>query len=109
MIINNYPQPIQTMFQTIRDLIFISLEHEKTGHIEEKLWAKLPSYYVEDRFIRIIPFKDHLNIEADFHPFKEQLSAYKMTPKGMMQLYVNQAIPEDLLLHVFRHTLKARY
>lgn len=33
-------------------------------NIDEKLWAKLPSFYVDDNYIRIIPFKDHINIEG---------------------------------------------
>lgn len=38
--------------------------YESTSrNIDEKLWAKLPSFYVNDNFIRLIPFKDHINIE----------------------------------------------
>ena len=37
--------------------------YESTSrNIDEKLWAKLPSFYVNDNFIRLIPFKDHINI-----------------------------------------------
>lgn len=33
--------------------------------IEEKMWAKIPSYYYGEKFVRIIPFKDHINVEAE--------------------------------------------
>lgn len=31
---------------------------------QETMWAKLLGYYVGELFIRLIPFKDHINIEA---------------------------------------------
>ena len=33
--------------------------------LEEKLWAKLPGYYNGKNFIRLIPFKDYINIFAN--------------------------------------------
>ena len=90
-------------FYSIHELIFGSASKK----IAEKLWAKLPSYYVEDRFIRIIPFKDHINIEANAVPFyKEELSEYKITPKGMLQIFHNQPIPIKLLEEIFKKTLE---
>lgn len=47
--------------------LFLSVREEilnSSSLIEEKMWAKLPSYYVGDKFIRLILFKDHLNIEC---------------------------------------------
>lgn len=70
------------------------------------MWAKLPSYYVGEHFVRLIPFKDHINIEAKqivYH--KDKLTGYKITPKGMLQIYPNQNIPHDMLMKIFYETL----
>ena len=41
------------------------LIYESTSqNIDERLWAKLPSFYVNNNYVRFIPFKDHVNIEA---------------------------------------------
>lgn len=58
--------------------------------MKEKLWAKLPSYYIEDKFIRLIPFKDHINIEAkSILQYKKELKEFKITLKGMLQIYIS--------------------
>ena len=75
--------------------------------IDEKLWAKLPSFYVNDNFVRLIPFKDHINIEAKalvFH--KDELSGYKITPKGMLQIFHNQQVPCELLKMIFKESFE---
>lgn len=75
--------------------------------VTEKLWASLPSFYSGDRFIRVIPFKDHVNIEAGTITLHTQeLSEYKITSKGMLQIYHNQPIPADVLGVVFRECLE---
>ncbi len=74
--------------------------------VEVKLWAKLPSYYVGDSYVRLIPFKDHINIEAlAVVQFKEVLNDYKITPKGMLQIFINQDIPSDILKQIMIETL----
>ena len=55
-----YCDDIHNLFTRLRKLIIQSVPCE----IEKKIWAKLPSYYLRDKFIRIIPFKDYMNIEA---------------------------------------------
>ncbi|WMJ87168.1 DUF1801 domain-containing protein [Anaerocolumna sp. MB42-C2] len=75
--------------------------------ITEKLWAKLPSYYVGNNFVRIIPFKDHINIEANaVISHKDDLGDYKITPKGMLQIFHNQLIPDEILKVVFKESLE---
>lgn len=54
--IKKYCSEIQNLFDELRELIILSVPNE----IEERLWAKLPSYYIGKKFIRIIPFKDHM-------------------------------------------------
>ena len=72
----------------------------------DKFWAKLPSFYVGEKFIRIIPFKDHINIEAEaIMEHKQQLEQFKITPKGMLQIYLNQGIPSNVLTTIFNETL----
>ena len=60
MYMDKYPVDINEMFCELRQIVFESISCES----EETLWAKLPSYYVGERFVRLIPFKDHVNIEA---------------------------------------------
>lgn len=99
---DKYPDEIRELYKKLSAIIYDSVSHE----IEEKLWAKLPSYYVKDSFVRLIPFKDHINIEACavvWH--KEQLEGYKITPKGMLQIYLNQNIPFDVIKQICMDTL----
>lgn len=101
--IENYSREIQELFRELRNLIWQSAP---SVEIEEKLWAKLPSYYVGDRFIRIIPFKDHINIEAAaIMEHKKELEGFKITPKGMLQIYLNENLPGDILETIFKVTL----
>lgn len=101
--INKYGSEVQNLFIEVRELII----HSVPGEIEEKLWAKLPSYYFGNRFVRIIPFKDHINIVAEaIIEYKTQLVQYKLTPKGILQIYLNQDIPKNVLATIFRETLK---
>lgn len=74
--------------------------------LEEGLWAKFPSYYAGKSFVRLIPFKDHINIEAAVISYKEELADYKITPKGMLQIYLKQDIPSEILKRIFAETLK---
>lgn len=68
----------------------------------EKLWAKIPSFYYKDQFIRLIPFKDHINIEAKaVLSFKDLLVGYNITPKGMLQIYHGEPIPYEVLKKIF--------
>lgn len=89
-----------------RFFMLYKLIYESTPRsIEERLWAKLPSFYVDDNFIRLIPFKDHINIEAKaviFH--KDELSEHKITPKGMLQIFHNQQVPCELLKVIFEES-----
>lgn len=99
--IDKYPSEIIDMFNDLRKLIFDSVSCE----LEEILWAKIPSYYVGESFVRLIPFKDHINIEAQaIIQHKEELVGYKITPKGMVQIYLKQDIPHDILKQIFAQT-----
>ena len=101
--IDKYPSEIMDMYNDLRKMIFDSVSCEP----EETLWAKLPSYYVGESFVRLIPFKDHINIEAQaVMQHQEELAGYKITPKGMMQIYLNQDIPYDVLRQIFAETLE---
>lgn len=101
--LKKYPKEIADMFTALRQLIYDST----SALLNETMWAKLPSYYLNDKFVRLIPFKDHINIEAQsIIQHKDELSDYKITPKGMLQIYVNQTIPGDILLKIFAEALE---
>ena len=85
--IEKYPSEIIDMYNDLRKIIFDSVSCE----LEETIWAKLPSYYVGESFVRLIPFKDHINVEAKaVIQHEEELARYKITPKGMVQIYLKQ-------------------
>ncbi len=101
--VNQFPDDIIRLFSTLRDTVFSCVSDD----IEEKMWAKLPSYYSGEKFIRLIPFKDHINIEASsMAKYKEKLNGYKLTPKGMLQIFPDNEIPTDILKQAFKETLK---
>ncbi len=101
--ISKYPSELIDMYNNLRQLIFESVSREP----EETLWAKLPTYNVGEAFVRLIPFKDHINIEAQaVIQHKEELAGYKITPKGMVQVYLNQDIPCEVLKQIFAETLE---
>ena len=90
------------MFTALRQLIL----DNRIDTLEETVWAKLPSYYNGDKVVRLIPFKDHINIEASaILQHKDKLADYKITAKGMLQIYLKQEIPSDILKQVFAETL----
>lgn len=100
--LDKYPEEIKELYISLRTLIMNAISQQ----VEERLWVKLPSYYVGENLVRLIPFKDHINIEAKaVFCHEEELEGYKITPKGMLQIFLNQDIPIDLLNKIFRETL----
>lgn len=100
--IEKYPVEIIDLYQQLRQLIFESAASAP----EETLWARMPSYYVGESFVRLIPFKDHINIEAKaIMQHKEELAGFKITPKGMLQIYVKQDVPVEILKQILAKTL----
>lgn len=99
--ISKYPPSIVGLFQQLRQIILDSAPCAP----EETLWARLPSYYVGEAFVRLIPFKDHINIEAAALPLhRDELPGCKFTPKGMLQLSPGQDIPLTALARLFAQT-----
>lgn len=99
----SYPQEIAELCFVVREAIYALPQLE----IEEKMWAKMPSFYCGSRFVRIIPFKNHINIEASsFALHKEKFEGYAFTPKGMLQLFPNQKMDMELLRQAFLDTLR---
>jgi uncharacterized protein YdhG (YjbR/CyaY superfamily) len=101
--LEKFDDETRTRFMMLYELI-----HESTSQtIEEKLWAKLPSFYVGDNFVRIIPFKDHLNIEAKaIISHKKSLNEYQMTPKGMLQIKHTQRVPREELKKIIQESFE---
>ena len=105
-VISKFEPKIQLLFYNLRCLVFRSIQNNSSLHLKETTWANLPSYYVGDRFIRIIPFKDHINIEASAILLnRDKLNGFKITPKGMLQIYLNQEIPKEELIKIFFESL----
>lgn len=99
--LDRYPDEIKELFEKMRDIIYSA-----APAAEEKLWAKLPSYYAGERFVRLIPFKDHINVEATaIVNHRDELAGYSVTPKGMLQIGLKNALPAELLERIFRETL----
>ena len=89
--LKKYPENVVILFEILRRLIYESVDCD----ISETLWAKIP-----------IPFKDHINVEAQgITAHKGELTGYKITPKGMLQIFVNEEVPADVLKKIFKETL----
>lgn len=100
--ISKYPDEIKSLYLRLRDIILES----SPAMPDEKLWAKLPSYYAGDRFIRLIPFKDHINIEAAaIKAHAVELCDFKLTPKGMLRAEPKKELPANLA-QIFAETLR---
>lgn len=103
VILDKYSNEIQDKYLELQMLIMGSVDDA----VVERLWARLPSYYVGDNFVRLIPFKTHINVEAKFIiQHKDDLDGYTITPKGMLQIFPNQDIPTNTLAKIFEKTLK---
>ena len=100
--LGKYSAEVVRLFEDLRQMIFDAAGDD----IREYLWARIPSYYAGEAFVRLIPFKDQINVEAAaVLQHKDELQGYKITPKGMLQIYLGQPIPRDLLMGIFRETL----
>ena len=96
--IENFDDVTRQRFCMLYELIYESTPFK----IDERVWAKLPSFYVGNEFIRVIPFKDHLNIEAKaILSHNHELSGYKVTPNGKLQIFNNQNIPDRIHKVIF--------
>lgn len=94
----NYPAEIKTLFIHLRGLIY----EAASGEITETLWAKLPSFYRGEKFVRLISFRDHINVEASgISAAAADFSGYKLTPKRMLQLSPTRKIPAEALKKAF--------
>lgn len=98
---SKYPVELRELFSQLNDLIFAAVPS-----VNARLWGGLPSYYAGERFVRLIPSQDHVNVEAAaLIKYKAQLSEYKFTPKNMLQICVGQAIPVNILKAAIAETL----
>ena len=89
------------------NILYNLLVESTTQEIDEKLWARIPSIYCGKNFVRLIPFKDHINIEAkEILTYQDRLQGYKITPKGMLQIDHKQELPREILKVVFKESLE---
>lgn len=100
--LKKYPESIIDLYLKLEKIIIASTDQKITA----TLWAKLPTYSLNDRFIRLIPFKDHINVEAKAVVNNLNLiTNYKITPKFMIQVYLNQEVDAMLFKKIFQETL----
>lgn len=100
----NSRRPILQILSAIRQTLFDSAPDEP----EEKRWAKLPSCFSDAAFVRLIPFQNHINIEARaVLQHREVLEGFRITPQGMLQIYEKQEIPHVILQRIFAESLAA--
>lgn len=96
--LSKYPDEIRALFAQLAALL--------PQDAEGRLWARLPSFYRGERFVRLIPFKDHINVEAAaMLAHQARLHGCALTPKGMLQLKPGRVVPEDELRAIFEETL----
>ncbi|MDD3832209.1 MAG: DUF1801 domain-containing protein [Clostridia bacterium] len=96
------PQETQQLFINVQQFI-----RQVTNNLaQERLWGGMPTFSMGDKWMRIIPLHDHINIEADaVCAHLHQLTSYSITPKGMSQIFTGQPIPMDLLTVIIKQTL----
>ncbi|MDD4832787.1 MAG: DUF1801 domain-containing protein [Clostridia bacterium] len=98
--IDKYSPEIIKKFKEIEGIVLSC-----SDQVESKLWAKLPSYYVGEKFVRLIPFKDHINIEASaIKNYSDKLDGYVLSQKGMLKISLEQPIPTETLRDIFKDT-----
>ena len=101
--LEKFDEETKQRFRMLYDLIYESTSRD----IDEKLWARLPTFYVDKNYVRLITFKDHINVNAKaVISHKDELKEYKITPKGMLQIFHNQQVPCELLKIIFKETLE---
>ena len=75
-----------------------SLIHDNSSEISEKMWSKVPCFYNNKINIVLRVFDSHFNFITDsVLKYKDELTDYKITPKGMLQIYDHQELPLDIL------------
>ncbi len=76
--------------------------------LDFRVWAGLPSFYAGERFVRVIPFKDHLNVQtAGVLGHAEDFVGCRLTPKGMLQIAHDAPLPAEALRRLFADALGA--
>lgn len=95
--IDRFDVPIIELFMKIRDVIYgLSLD------IEEELWANMPTYKHGSNFVRLIAFKDHINVNMSKGMLlANKQNIYQITPKGMMKIFLGEKFDDGLLKEMF--------
>lgn len=101
--ISKYPKEIQDLFNDLENVIDVTCDQKYI--IEKKLYANIPSFYVNEKFIRLIPFKDHINLEASgIKLYLSELTDFSLTPKFMLKLNNKNKLSIDLLKRIINST-----
>jgi uncharacterized protein YdhG (YjbR/CyaY superfamily) len=82
----------------VRLEVIRTLIHESMPQFNEKMWTKVPCFYTDKKTIVIRVFEDHINFISDsVLQYKDEFLEYKITPKGMLQIFDNQELPLESL------------
>ncbi len=95
--VSSFPNSIQERYQQL-----VALLESKDIHIEPYLWAGVPTFQTSNRYVRFILFKDHININTSLGISVLELKPpYKVTPKGMVQLFLDDPMDEAFFKLLF--------
>lgn len=98
MYVSAFPNQIQSRYDQLRQLL-----SQIEPNIEPYLWAGVPTFQTTNRYVRFILFKDHININTSLGISVLELKPpYKVTPKGLVQLFLTDTLDEVWLLELFR-------
>lgn len=93
-----YPLESQNRYHQVKDLIN-SIEPDITPY----MWGGVPTFQRGNHYVRIIVFKDHLNINTSIGiSVKELNPTYIITPKGMVQIFHHESLDIDWLKTLFQ-------
>ena len=100
--IDQYSGLKKERLQVIRNLI-----HEAVPEIQEKMWAKIPTFYMGKSKIQFLAFKDHINIFASGIPANsDALTGFAITDKGTLKISDMQDNPVDILKSIFAQSIE---
>lgn len=96
--INPFPSLIQERYHQLVELL-VSIEPTLLPYI----WAGVPTFQKDNHYVRFILFKDHININTSLGISVNELKPnYKITPKGMVQVFTHEPLDLTWMALLFR-------
>lgn len=98
--INQYPEEIQIILETIRKLI-----HEIVPEATEKISYQMPTFYLNGNLVHFAAFNHHIGFyptPTGIEAFSEDLAKYK-SGKGSVQFPLDEPMPLDLITRIVKY------